>query len=80
MLRYKIRNLKDQFCEQLYISYISTQSVLIDVTLIATSNGIVECIVTMQALMLSHAYGRPSGEGLLTFHLAKTNQRFNLGC
>ena len=37
MLRYKIRNLKDQFCEQVYISYLSTQSMLIDVTSIVAT-------------------------------------------
>ena len=35
MLRYKIRNLKEQFCEQVYISYLSTQSMLIDVIFVA---------------------------------------------
>ena len=37
MLRYRIRNLKYQFCEQMYISYLSTQPMLIYITIIVTS-------------------------------------------
>ena len=38
------------------------------------------CIILMimpafVIVMSSHTYGRPSGEGLLTYHLAKTNQQ-----
>ena len=39
MLQCKIRNLKNQFWEQVYISYLSTQSMLIDVTFIVPSIG-----------------------------------------
>ena len=39
MLQYKIRKMKDRFCEQVYISYLSTQSMLIDITVIVTTIG-----------------------------------------
>ena len=39
MLKFKIKKLKDRFCEQVYILYLSTQSMLIDITFIVTIIG-----------------------------------------